>query len=177
MTLNISFKMLTMAMKYVNIVTTDKNCIILNERMIFMTERVRKYPGMVIVKKETEARLAKLRREIAELESRMERAERRHESNDKVVSLLSIKEDRLRVTEKLLKEIEESTLEIEETLVRVAPDLTPLELMIITKLYIEGMRWNELIDLLQTDPEYTRFCYEKSTYMRAHRSALNKMIR
>lgn len=139
-------------------------------------EKVKKYPGMVIVKKETEARLEKLKREITELEKRMERAERRHEPGDKTVSLLSLKEERLRVTEKLLKELEESTLEVEEALSCVAPSLSPLELMIISKLYVEGMRWNELIDLLQTDPEYSRFCYERSTYMRAHRSALDKLM-
>lgn len=139
-------------------------------------EKVKRYPGMVIVKKETEARLAKLRKEIKALESRMERAERRHESGSKVVSLLAIKEERLRVTEKLLHEIEESTLEVEEAMANAAPNLTPLELMIITKLYVEGVRWNELIDLLQTNPEYTRFCYERSTYMRAHRTALDKLM-
>lgn len=139
-------------------------------------EKVKRYPGMVLVKKETEARLAKLRKEIKELERRTERAERRHEPGDKVVSLLAVKEERLRVTEKLLGEIEASTLEVEEAISRSAPELTPLELMIITKLYVEGVRWNELIDLLQTDPEYTRFCYERSTYMRAHRTALNKLM-
>lgn len=139
-------------------------------------EKVKRYPGMVLVKKEAEARLTKLKREIAELEHRMERAERRHESGERVVSLLAIKEERLRVTEKLLREIEQSTLEVEEAIASAAPDLTPLELMIITKLYVEGVRWNELIDLLQTDPEYTRFCYERSTYMRAHRTALDKLM-
>ncbi len=139
-------------------------------------EKVKRYPGMVIIKKETQARLAKLEKEIKELENRMERAERRHETEGKVVSLLAIKEERLRVTEKLLHEIEESTLEVEEAIAAAAPELTPLELIIITKLYVEGIRWNELIDLLQTNPEYTRFCYERSTYMRAHRAALDKLM-
>ena len=139
-------------------------------------EKMKKYPGMVIVKKETEGRLKKLREEIEELEGRMSRAQRKCEDNNKVVTLLEIKQERLRVTEKLLDRIEKSTLEVEEALDKIAPDLTPLEHIIILKLYIEGLRWNQVMDLLQTDPEYSRFCYERSTYMRAHRSALDKMI-
>lgn len=140
-------------------------------------EKMKNYPGMVILKKSTEARLGKLREEIQSLENRMERAERRCEDNEKVVSLLKIKEDRLKITESLLQVIEKSTLEVEEAVMKVAPDLTPLEHVIILKLYIEGLKWNQLMDLLQTDPEYTQFCYERSTYMRAHRSALNKIMK
>lgn len=139
-------------------------------------EKMKRYPGMVIVKKETEARLNKLKEEIRELEGRMDRAERRREKDDKVVTLLEIKEERLRVTEALLKKIEESTLEVEEALDRVAPTLSPLEHIVILKLYIEGLKWGQLMDLLQTDQEYSRFCYERSTYMRAHRSALDKLM-
>lgn len=131
---------------------------------------------MVIVKKETEVRLNKLRKEIEELEMRMNRAEKKCEPSNKVVSLLEIKEERLRVTERLLAELEKSTLEVEEALESIAPNLTPLEHVIIMKLYVEGLRWNQLMDLLQTDKEYNRFCYERSTYMRAHRSALNKIL-
>lgn len=139
-------------------------------------EKMKKYPGMVIVKKETEMRLKKLQDEIHELEARMDRAERRCENEDKIVTLLQIKEERLKVTQKLLERLEESTLEVEEALDKIAPQLTPLEHIIILKLYIEGIRWNALMDLLQTDPEYSRFCYERSTYMRAHRSALDKLM-
>lgn len=139
-------------------------------------EKMKRYPGMVIVKKETEGRLNQLKEEIRELESRMDRAERKCEPDERVVTLLKIKEERLRVTESLLEKIETSTLEVEEALERVAPTLTPLEYIIILKLYIEGLRWMQLMDLLQTHPDYTRFCYERSTYMRAHRSALDKLI-
>ncbi len=139
-------------------------------------EKMKKYPGMLVVKKETEVRLKKLREEICELEGRMNRAKRKCEDSSKVTTLLEIKEERLRVTEALLEKLEESTLEVEEALEAIAPDLTPLEHIIILKLYIEGLRWNQLMDLLQTDPEYTRFCYERSTYMRAHRSALDKLM-
>ncbi|MGM9551426.1 MAG: hypothetical protein ACI3XA_04145 [Clostridia bacterium] len=139
-------------------------------------EKMKRYPGMVIVKKETEARLNKLREEISELENRMERAERKHENSDKVVTLLEIKEERLRVTQTLLEKLEKSTLEVEEALEKIAPSLTPLEHIIILKLYIEGLKWCQLMDLLQTNPEYSRFCYEKSSYMRAHRSALDKIM-
>ncbi|MCD8049174.1 MAG: hypothetical protein LUG52_06170 [Clostridia bacterium] len=138
-------------------------------------EKMKRYPGMVIVKKETEARLGRLRREIEELECKVERAERKHESRDRVVTMLAIKEERRKVTEALLEKIESSTMEVEEALAAVAPELTPLEMIIVTKLYIEGMRWNELMDELQTKPEYSRYCYERSTYMRAHRSALDKL--
>lgn len=138
-------------------------------------EKMKRYPGMVVVKKETERRLEKLREEIRELEGKTDRAVRRN-LDDKVVTLLEIKEERLRVTEKLLAQIERSTLEVEDALERIAPSLTPLEHVIILKLYIEGMKWNRLMDLLQTDPEYARFCYERSTYMRAHRSALDKLM-
>lgn len=138
-------------------------------------ETMKRYPGMVVVKKETERRLEKLREEIRELEGKMNRAERR-DLGDKVVTLLEIKQERLRVTQSLLEKIEESTLEVEEALERIAPSLTPLEHVIILKLYIEGLKWNQLMDLLQTDDEYSRFCYERSTYMRAHRSALDKIM-
>lgn len=138
-------------------------------------EKMKRYPGMVVVKKETERRLEKLRDEIKELEGKMSRAEKK-DLGDKVVTLLEIKEERLRVTEALLKKIEESTLEVEDALERIAPSLTPLEHVIILKLYIEGLRWTQVMDLLQTDPEYSRFCYERSTYMRAHRSALDKLM-
>lgn len=137
---------------------------------------MKKYPGMVVVKKETEVRLKKLRSEIEELEGRMARAERKCENSDKIVTLLEIKEERLRVTQSLLEKLETSTLEVEEALEKIAPSLTPLEHIIILKLYIEGIRWNQLMDLLQTNPEYSRFCYERSTYMRAHRSALDKLM-
>lgn len=139
-------------------------------------EKMKKYPGMVIVKKETEARLNKLRDEIYELEGRMARAERKHEDKGKVTTLLEIKEERLRVTQMLLEKLEQSTLEVEEALEKIAPSLTPLEHIIILKLYIEGLKWHQLMDLLQTDPDYTRFCYERSSYMRAHRSALDKLM-
>lgn len=139
-------------------------------------EKMKKYPGMVVVKKETEVRLNKLKEEIKELEGRMSRAERKCEMGDKVVTLLEIKEERLRVTQALLAKLEKSTLEVEEALDKIAPDLTPLEHIIILKLYIEGVRWNQLMDQLQTYPEYSRFCYERSTYMRAHRSALDKLM-
>ncbi len=138
-------------------------------------EKMKRYPGMVVVKKETERRLEKLRDEIKDLEGKMSRAEKK-DLGDKVVTLLEIKEERLRVTEALLKKIEESTLEVEDALERIAPSLTPLEHVIILKLYIEGLRWTQVMDLLQTDPEYSRFCYERSTYMRAHRSALDKLM-
>lgn len=139
-------------------------------------EKMRRYPGMVIVKKETENRLEKLRDEIRELEGKMTRAEKKGDSSNKVVTLLVIKEERLRVTQMLLEKLEKSTLEVEEALEKVAPALTPLEYIIILKLYIEGVKWMQLIDLLQTHPDYTRFCYERSTYMRAHRSALDKLM-
>lgn len=139
-------------------------------------EKMKKYPGMLVVKKETEVRLKRLSDEIAELEGRMSRAERKCEGGSKVTTLLEIKKERLAVTETLLKKLEESTLEVEEALETIAPSLTPLEHIIILKLYIEGLRWNQLMDLLQTDPAYTRFCYERSTYMRAHRSALDKLM-
>jgi len=144
--------------------------------MKMTAEKMKRYPGMVVVKKDTQARLDKLRQEIDDLSSRMERAEMKHETREKVVSMISIKEERLKLTKRLLEEIESSTKEVEEALARVAPDLTPLEMIIVTKLYIEGMRWGELFDMLQTNPEYSRFCYEKSTYMRAHRSAMDKII-
>lgn len=139
-------------------------------------EKLKKYPGMVIVKKETEVRLRKLKEEIVELEGRMDRAQRKCESGDRIVTLLEIKQERLKVTQALLTKLEKSTLEVEEALERIAPSLTPLEHIIILKLYIEGLRWMQLMDLLQTDPEYSRFCYERSTYMRAHRSALDKIM-
>lgn len=139
-------------------------------------EKMKKYPGMLVVKKETEVRLKKLREEIADLEGRMSRAVRKCEPDSKVTTLLEIKEERLRVTEALLKKLEESTLEVEEALEAIAPSLTPLEHIIILKLYIEGLRWSQVMDLLQTHPDYTRFCYERSTYMRAHRSALDKLM-
>ncbi len=140
-------------------------------------EKMKRYPGMVIVKKETEARLNKLKDEIYELEGRISRAERKREQGDRVVSLLKIKEDRLKVTQMLLDKLERSTLEVEEALEKVAPDLTPLEHMIILKHYIEGLNWLELMELFQNNPEYSRFCYERSSYMRAHRSALDKLMR
>lgn len=139
-------------------------------------EMMKRYPGMVIAKKETEARLNKLRDEISMLEYRMEKAERKCSDSSKVTTLLEIKKERLRVTELLLEKIEQSTLEVEEALEKIAPTLTPLEYVIILKLYIEGLRWTQLMDVLQTDPEYSRFCYERSTYMRAHRSALDKLM-
>ncbi len=139
-------------------------------------EMMKRYPGMVMVKKDTEARLERLQKEIDELDKRMQRADKKHEGGDKVISLRAIKEDRMRVTKRLLEEIESSTLEVENALAKAAPDLTPLEMIIITKLYVDGVRWNELLDMLQTMPEYSRFCYERSTYMRAHRSALNKIM-
>ena len=139
-------------------------------------EKLRKYPGMVVVKKETEVRLRKLRDEIEELQRRMDRAVRKCEAGEKVTTLLEIKEERLRVTQMLLQKIEESTLEVEAALEAIAPNLTPLEYIIILKLYIEGLRWNQVMDLLQTHPDYTRFCYERSTYMRAHRNALDKLM-
>ena len=139
-------------------------------------EKMKRYPGMVVVKKETEVRLDKLRKEIEELEGRMARAERKCENSDKIVTLLEIKEERLRVTQSLLEKLEASTLEVEEALDKIAPSLTPLEHIIILKLYIEGLKWNQLLDLFQTDGEYSRFCYERSTYMRAHRSALDKLM-
>ena len=138
-------------------------------------DKMKRYPGMVVVKKETEARAKKLRGEIADLEGRMIRAGNKG-SNDKIVTLLEIKEERLRVTESLLEKLEASTLEIEEALDSIAPTLTPLEHIIIQKLYIEGLKWMQVIEELQTNPEYGRFCYERSTYMRAHRSALDKLM-
>jgi hypothetical protein len=106
----------------------------------------------------------------------MDRAVRKCEAGEKVTTLLEIKEERLRVTQMLLQKIEESTLEVEAALEAIAPNLTPLEYIIILKLYIEGLRWNQVMDLLQTHPDYTRFCYERSTYMRAHRNALDKLM-
>lgn len=138
-------------------------------------EKMKRYPGMVVVKKETERRLEKLKEEIRELESKMGRAERK-DLNDKVVTLLQIKEERMRVTAALLEKIEQSTLEVEDALEKIAPSLTPLEHVLILKLYVEGLKWTQVMDLLQTDPEYARFCYERSTYMRAHRSALDKLM-
>ncbi len=139
-------------------------------------EKMKRYPGMVIVKKETEVRLNKLREEIKELEGKMNRAAKKAGCSDKVVSLVEIKKERLRVTEELLKKIEQSTLEVEEALERIAPMLTPLEHIVILKLYIEGVKWTQLMDELQTKDEYAQFCYERSTYMRAHRSALDKLM-
>ncbi len=138
-------------------------------------DKMKRYPGMVVVKKETEARLKKLRDEIADLRGRMEKAEKKG-SGSRIVTLLEIKEERLRVTESLLEKFEASTLEIEEALDRIAPTLTPLEHIIIQKLYIEGLKWTQVMEELQTNPEYGRFCYERSSYMRAHRSALDKLM-
>ena len=141
-----------------------------------MKDKLKNYPGMVVVKKEVEKRVLRLREEIGDMEGRIFRAEKRSADNDRLSALREVKEERLRVTEQLLKRLEESTLEVEEALETIAPSLTPLEHIIIIKLYVEGLNWNQTIDELQTKPEYSRFCYERSSYMRAHRSALDKLM-
>lgn len=140
-------------------------------------EQMKKYPAMIVIKKDTQARIEKLKREIERLDKRMGSRKRPRDKEGNIIDLAEIKRERLEVTEKLLEKLEASTLEVEEAVADAAPDLTPLELIIITKLYIEGLKWVELIDLLQTDEKYAKFCYERSTYMRAHRSALKKLMK
>ena len=144
--------------------------------MKMTVEKLKKYPGMVIIKKETETKLKKLRDEIEALEARMSRAKKKCEPDWKVETLLGIKQERLRVTERLLEKLEKNTLEVETALDAVASELSPLEYIVIQKHYVEGMNWNRLMDEFQTKPEYSQFCYERSSYMRAHRSALDKLI-
>ena len=139
------------------------------------SEQLKRYPGMIVIKKETEKRIEKLKREIEAIDKRMGSRKRPIDKDGKIIDLAAIKRERLEMTRRLLDELEASTLEIEEAIAAVAPDLTPLELIIVIKLYIEGVKWVELIDLLQTDEKYAKFCYERTTYMRAHRSALEKL--
>lgn len=139
-------------------------------------ERIKNYPGMISVKKEVEKRVLRLREEIGDMEGRIFRAEKKSTDSDRLSALREVKEERLRVSEALLVKLEESTLEVEAALEAIAPSLTPLEYIIIIKLYVEGLNWNQTIDELQTKAEYSQFCYERSSYMRAHRSALDKLM-
>lgn len=73
-------------------------------------------------------------------------------------------------------DFKEEALAVEKILGSSKNAFTPLELLIINKRYIEGLNWEDLMEQLHTSPEYARFRYERSTYMRAHKSALEKII-
>lgn len=143
-----------------------------------MKDKLKGYAGMIMVKQETEKRVIKLKKELDELEGKIFRAERRAPGSDGegLERLRSVKKERIIATEALLYKLEKATCEIEEALEAVAPSLTPLEHIIIVKHYIEGLNWNQTISELQTKAEYSQFCYERSSYMRAHRSALDKLM-
>ncbi len=124
---------------------------------------------------ETKKRLAQIEREIEELNTKISHGEAKHRSEERLTIVRDKLTARRRVEEEILAELTGEILEVEKALAKLAPYLTPLELIVITKLYVDGMKWNEVFDVLQNDPEYSQFRYEQSTYMRAHKSALNKL--
>lgn len=135
----------------------------------------RDYKGLIEVKRDTQKRLKKIMAETAKIEKRMTSRKRPRDKDGNILDLNEVLTERIRAENELLGEIEKRTLAIELALANAAPRLTPLELLLMTKLYIEGLSWKEVIELLQHDEQYVRFCYERTTYMRAHKRALEKI--
>ncbi len=128
-------------------------------------EKIKRYPGITVLIKDTLKKIDALDKEISLLE--------RSRTREK---LLTLKKERMENSEKLLEKLETERLELESVIEKVRNRLTPLEYIIISKLYVEGKRWRDVMTELQVNPEYAQFCYARSTYMRAHRSAMDKIM-
>lgn len=134
------------------------------------------YSQLIKLKIDAQKRLTFLRSEIAGIEKRMTSRKRPRDKDGNLIDLKPVLAERLVAEKKILYEIQDRTLHIERLVADVTPNLTPLELILVIKLYIEGLSWKETIALLQDDPTYSQFCYERTTYMRAHKSAFAKIL-
>ena len=134
------------------------------------------YTKLIALKVDTQKRLKKVRREISEIEKRKTSRKRARDKDGNLIDLDALLAERVESEKKILVKLQERTNEIERIFAEIIPYLTPLEIMIMSKLYIEGLSWKEVIELLQDNPEYSQFCYERTTYMRAHKSALRKIL-
>lgn len=137
----------------------------------------RDYKGLIEVKRDTQKRLKKIMAETAKIEKRMTSRKRSRDKDGNILDIKEVLAERIRAENEILDEIEKRTLDVELVLANAAPRLTPLELLLMTKLYIEGLSWKEVIGLLQDNPEYSQFCYERTTYMRAHKRAIEKITK
>ncbi len=140
-------------------------------------DKIKKYPRCVVCVQEIKNRLAQIEREINALDERITRGELKHEDKTRLTVMRGIKEARRNAEEKILAKLEGEMLEVERVLIKAAPVLTPLEMLIITKRYVDGLTWSELLKVLHRDPAYSQFRYERSTYMRANKSAMDKLVK
>lgn len=138
-------------------------------------ENMKNFAGLLAMRKEDVADLKRIKCEISGIEEKIARAESFGKPESYLKKLRDLKAERMLLNEKLLLKLEEESFSIEKILNKSKGKLKPLEHIIIEKLYVEGIRWNELIWILQNNPEYRQFCYEKSTYMKLHKSALEKL--
>ncbi len=80
---------------------------------------------------------------------------------------------RNRAIKEQIERYEAELCEIETAIAKA--DLTPLEHILIMLRYIEGLKWDKICEKMHTEDKYAPFRYERSTYMRAHRSAAEKI--
>lgn len=133
-------------------------------------DELKSFCGFVTVRKDLENQIRNLRKEIDILNRKAERA-----TPGRACELLKLKEERLKVVDKMKCDIEGKILRIEQALSECMSSFTPLERIVVQKLYVEGLRWKEFEELMWTDETFADMRFETSAYKRAHRRALDKM--
>lgn len=129
------------------------------------------YKKLLSLKKLQDERLRRMRSDIDILDKRIASAA----SVGQYRRLVAIKRERVEEAELLLCEIENKTLAIQRELRSKWEQFTPLEALIIQNIYIDGMSWKEFEGYVYAIEELRPFRYEHSTYMNAHRNALDKL--
>ena len=126
---------------------------------------------LLALKKVLDDRFNTLKAEIAKIENKIASAA----SVEYYNRLLTLKSARIKNAEILLCEVESRALEIERALNDVWQSFTPLEALVMQKIYVEGLDWSEFERYVYSTDELITFRYERSTYMNAHRRALDKL--
>ncbi len=145
------------------------------EAMAMNKTELTNFAGLALLADESKKEIARLKKKVADLEAEKQRSFRSGRRRDSVERLVEEIERQIDLEEKMLVKNQEIINRVEEELVEKAYLLTPREMFVIKKRYVQGMRWDEILNEILRCPEYDNFVFERSTFMRAHRSAIEKL--
>lgn len=126
--------------------------------------------GLLVLKKILDDRMARLKNDIAKLRDRQSVT-----TLANYQKLMELKRKREKESARLACEVEEAALAIEAALRKEWHKFTPLEAIVMEKIYVDGLNWKEFKDFMYTDERFSTMYYDMSGYFRAHRSALDKL--
>lgn len=133
-------------------------------------EMLKNHAGNIEARLSVENKIKKLEREMYMIDRDISGT-----YTDLKEELIKIKAERVRLLRQARVELERKINEVEKILKEALPYLTGLEYILLQKRYSEGLSWDEICEELGSGKEGRNFIFERSTYMRVHRSALDKL--